>query len=49
MLKLDGANGVGAEKMEKLMGHLADNGVLRVKIYNDGTKGTLNEKVRCTH
>ena len=44
VLKLDGANGVGAEKMEKLMGHLADNGVLRVKIYNDGTKGTLNEK-----
>ncbi|KAL5471476.1 hypothetical protein EMCRGX_G029596 [Ephydatia muelleri] len=44
VLKLDGANGVGAEKMAKLVGHLDNSGVLRVKIYNDGTTGTLNEK-----
>ena len=43
-VKLDGANGVGAEKVRRLMRHI-DSAVLSVEVLNDGSCGALNEKV----
>ena len=43
-VRLDGANGVGAEKVRRLMRHI-DSTVLTVEVLNDGSCGTLNEKV----
>jgi hypothetical protein len=43
---LDGANGVGAAKMNVCSQHLGDS--LRVQLYNDGT-GTLNYLVSNEH
>lgn len=43
-LVVDAANGVGASKMVRLHEHLSD--LLPLEIFNDGSKGQLNEKVR---
>ena len=42
VVKLDGANGVGALKIRKLVKHL--QGTLSVVVFNDGSSGKLNEK-----
>ena len=42
VVKLDGANGVGALKIRKLVKYL--QGTLSVEVYNDGSSGKLNEK-----
>lgn len=42
VVKLDGANGVGALKIRKLAKHL--QGTLSLEVYNDGSNGKLNEK-----
>ncbi|ESO82826.1 hypothetical protein LOTGIDRAFT_229832 [Lottia gigantea] len=39
-LYVDGANGVGAEKLKLLLKHL--NNLLDIEIFNDGTEGKLN-------
>ena len=47
-LKLDGANGIGADKMKKLVEHFggSESGrLLDVKVVNDGSKGELNRNV----
>lgn len=48
-MKLDGANGVGADKMRRLMNCFAAGGgeqVLTVDVLNDGSSGVLNHQVR---
>ena len=44
-LKLDGANGVGALKVQKLLQHFQDQSVMKVEVVNDGSSGLLNDKV----
>ncbi len=45
-LKLDGANGVGALKVQKLLQYFRDQSVsVCIDIVNDGSLGMLNEKV----
>ena len=44
-LKLDGANGVGALKVQKLLQHFQDQFVMKVEVVNDGSSGLLNDKV----
>ena len=46
-LTLDGANGVGAEKVKKLLECFSDEGkpLLCVEVVNDGSRGVLNEGV----
>ena len=49
-IKLDGANGVGADKVKKLLQSIqaiAGN-VINIEVFNDGTCGILNENV-CMH
>lgn len=48
-MKLDGANGVGADKVRRLMEHFAaaeDEQALTVNVVNDGSSGVLNYKVK---
>ena len=48
MIKLDGANGVGADKMRRMVEHLngtAGEQLLNVQVLNDGTSGVLNKEV----
>ena len=42
-MKVDGANGVGADKLERTMRHIQGD-LLSVKVYNNGA-GVLNERV----
>jgi hypothetical protein len=42
-LAIDAANGIGAQKLVYLHQSLPD--LLPIEIFNDGTKGHLNEKV----
>jgi len=42
-VKVDGANGVGADKLERTMRHIQGD-LLSVKVYNNGA-GVLNERV----
>jgi len=42
-LAIDAANGIGAQKLVYLRQSLSD--LLPIEIFNDGTKGHLNEKV----
>lgn len=42
-IKLDGANGVGADKIKLLQSYLGNS--LNISVYNDGTQGKLNDKV----
>jgi hypothetical protein len=42
-LAIDAANGIGAQKLVYLHQSLLD--LLPIEIFNDGTKGHLNEKV----
>lgn len=42
-LAVDAANGIGAQKLVELKQRLGD--MLPIEIFNDGTKGHLNEKV----
>ena len=42
-LKLDGANGVGADRVKSLMSHIGD--IVDIQVYNDGTTGKLNYMV----
>ena len=43
-LAIDAANGIGARKLIHFHQSLSD--LLPLEIFNDGTKGHLNEKVR---
>lgn len=45
-LAIDAANGVGAQKLVNLQERLPD--IIKFEIFNDGTKGRLNEKVKHT-
>ena len=40
-LKIDGANGVGAPKVKKLLEYLGDS--LKAEVFNDGSSGELNK------
>ena len=42
-LAIDAANGIGAQKLVHLRQAIGD--LLPIEIFNDGTKGYLNEKV----
>jgi hypothetical protein len=43
LLAIDAANGIGAQKLIYLRQTLSD--ILPIEVFNDGTKGHLNEKV----
>jgi hypothetical protein len=48
VVKLDGANGVGADKVRRLMEHFTASGgdqTLTVQVVNDGSSGVLNYQV----
>ena len=46
-IKLDGANGVGAEKVRRLVQCIRETAgdMMTIDVYNDGTSGILNENV----
>ena len=49
MVKLDGANGVGAKKVVKLLECMQSSTAsqwLDIQVYNDGSTGELNKDVR---
>ena len=48
-MKLDGANGVGAQKVVKLLECMQSSTAsqwLDIQVYNDGSAGELNKNVR---
>ena len=48
-MKLDGANGIGAKKVVKLLEYMQGSAAslwLDVQVYNDGSAGELNKDVR---
>lgn len=48
-MKLDGANGVGASKVVKLMERMQSSAAgdwLDIQVYNDGSTGVLNKDVK---
>jgi hypothetical protein len=49
VVKLDGANGVGAKKVVKLLECMQSSAAsqwLDIQVYNDGSAGELNNDVR---
>lgn len=48
VIKLDGANGVGAVKVKKILEYMKNSAAcqwLDIEVYNDGSTGSLNENV----